>query len=166
MMYFKDCSTKWSAIKREKHPHLNRVGVWESIYIEDYNSYLSISAASHLFKKEISVLAEYYVTIKHKIPTDSTMTISQVKEAVLFISTSTDAVRSLLQRLKTECNPTLYNEFTLKLEEIIAVTSTQATKHALERFELDEDIKETIRVCIDQIKKRRIDLGTVPLIWR
>jgi hypothetical protein len=149
MMYFKDCSTKWSAIKREQHPQLNRVGVWESIYIEEYNSYLSISAASHLFKKDIAVLAEYYVAIKHKILTDGTMTINQVMEAVLFIRTSTDAVGSLLQRLKTECNPTMYNEFKLKLEEIIAVTSTQATKHDLERFKIDEDIKETIRVSID-----------------
>jgi hypothetical protein len=97
MMYFKDCGTKWSAIKQEQHPHLNRVGVWESIYIDDYNSFQSISAASHLYKKDISILADYYVTIKHKIPTDGTMTISQVMEAVLFIPTSTDSVGSLLQ---------------------------------------------------------------------
>jgi hypothetical protein len=70
MKYFKDCSTKWSAIRREQHPHLNKVGVWDSINIEDYNSYQNILTASHLFTKDISELAEYYVTIKHEIPTE------------------------------------------------------------------------------------------------
>jgi hypothetical protein len=105
ILYFRDSSTKWSAIQREQHPHLNKVGIWELIYIDDPKSFQSISAASHYYKKNIAVLVEYYMSIKYKIPEDGTITVLQV------IEPSTNAVGRLLQRFKVECNPTLYNEF-------------------------------------------------------
>jgi hypothetical protein len=141
-------------LQYEQNPHLNRVGIWELIYIDDYQSFQSISAASHLYKKEIGVLADYYVSTKHKIPTDGTMTILQVIEAVLFVPPATDAVARLLQRFKTECNPSLYNEFKDTLEEVVAVTSTEATNQAIERLDLDEDIKELNRER-NNLKKRK-----------
>jgi hypothetical protein len=162
MTYFQDTATMYEAIQQERFPSLHKVGAWKSIYIRDLATFASISVASHLRKKDISTLAEYYVLNKHKIPTDGTMTISRVIGAVLNATPPTDVVRSLLTRFKKECNNQLYVEFKDSLEEIVQQVATRTRVETIKNMTyLDESTKQIIRerIKVEQSTDRQKNTG-------
>jgi hypothetical protein len=149
MTYFQDTSTMYEAIQQERFPAVHKVGAWKSIYIRDVGTFQCISSASHLRKKDVTTLAEYYVLHKHSIPTDGTMTIGRVIGAVLDAPPPSDVVKNLLERFKKECNISLYIEFKDALEEVVQVVSTRTRAETISNLNyLDEETKNKIRTGI------------------
>jgi hypothetical protein len=167
MTYFQDTSTMYEAIQQERFPALHKVGAWKSIYIRDIGTFQCISSASHLRKKSVYTLAEYYVLGKHNIPTDGTMSIGRVISAVLETPAPTDIVSSLITRFKKECNTTLYMEFKDALEEVVQQVATRTRTETIDNLHyLDEDTRNKIRVGVRvQHATHVLELdGVVPVV--
>jgi hypothetical protein len=146
MTYFEDASTLYEVVKHQNLPHLHKIGIWKSIHIQDIEKFQCVSVCSHLRKKDLPVLAEYYVLTKHGFPTDGTMEIAEVMEAVLAVPPTTDIVANLLNRFKSECNPALFQEFSTKLQEVIDAVEVRTRERTIENLNsIDDKVKEFMK---------------------
>jgi hypothetical protein len=143
----------WEAIQRERYPQRHLVGSWACNYIEDVGIFQCISNPSHLLKKPL-FMAQYYVIAKFKIPTDGTMSISQVMDIVLDTPVRTNLASTLVDRFKVVCEVPVFEEFKNSLSEIIHEAEARAREEAIANLNnLDEETKLKIKEGLELLAR-------------
>jgi hypothetical protein len=149
----------YDAIQKERNPHVHRVGEWHSIYIRDIVTFCSITTGSHLRRKNLPSLAVHFLLRKHEVPTDGTMTISQVLALVLCESVPRDAVTTLTEGFNRECSSTVATQFKFQLQKLVHELTVQIRKETIAGLNhLPENLRQ-------QFLRMLLLLYTVEVLW-
>jgi hypothetical protein len=120
----------------------------------------SLSAYSHYYKKPLWELAEYYITKKFKLPTDSIISIKYILSVVLAAQPTTDIMKLLYSKMESELNPTQCTDYRTLLDKAIRQISHEIRAQALDYADLPDDIKDTVREYLKKSYKKE----TLPVL--
>jgi hypothetical protein len=152
--YIRDSATSLAVQSKEQFSTLHAVGRWESIHLSTASLGQSLSAYSHFYKKELWNLAEYYVTKKFKVPTDGSLSIKGILNAVLAVQPTTDVLQKLYSKFENDCNPRQCQEFKEQLDKVVRQISNEVRSRALDYIDLPEEVKDTVR---EHLKRKQAD---------